>query len=115
MLSQVFHGEAQGGKVRWRDSGKVKERMCELNGRPVVVTIEPARSLDQNAYFHGVVLPLISDYTGYEPRELKVLLKDLHNEGRPTSSLSTSEMAEFIDRVVRWAATDLNIVIPDPQ
>ena len=96
-----------------------------LAGKTVVVTIAPyrkRRSVNQNAYFHGVICELISDHTGYEVDEVKEILKHMflfvdepYPHARPTSRLNTAEMAEFTDRCIRWAAQELGIVLPLPN
>jgi hypothetical protein len=32
-----------------------------------------------------------------------------------TKTLSTKEFSVFIERLIRWSAVDMNIVIPDPK
>ena len=38
-----------------------------------------------------------------------------HFNVESTKTLSTKEFARFIERLIRWSAVDLNIVIPDPK
>lgn len=82
------------------------------------------RSLNSNAYLHGVVFECISDATGFETEEVKVLMKfwflshydrrgRLHVRG--THTLNRREMSEFIERCTRWAAVWLDCYIPPPQ
>ncbi len=38
-----------------------------------------------------------------------------HFDVDSTKTLSTKEFAKFIERIIRWSALDLNIVIPDTK
>ena len=38
-----------------------------------------------------------------------------HFNVESTKVLSTKEFAQFIERIIRWCAVDLNIVIPDTK
>lgn len=102
----------------------------------------PARSHGQNNYFHGVVLRYIhaacidlgmtSTVNGVDARlsieDVKEMLKTLfcprgvvefpgggYSEFiRNTSTLDTSEFGEFIAACIRFAAVELDLIIPDP-
>jgi hypothetical protein len=111
---------------------------AEVEGLPdgdYVVTIErvrPKRSVDQNAYMWGVVVHLLSEHTGYEPEEMHAWLKAQflpkalavvtrhgevieHAVGGSTTTLTTVEFIDYIERIQRWAAIELGVVIPDPD
>lgn len=95
---------------------------------------EPAtRSVRANSYYWGVVVHLISEHTGYTPDELHDVLKakflpkhlafsDGNGEvkgefviGGSTRKLNTAEFVEYTESIRRWAAEDLDVVIPDPE
>lgn len=98
----------------------------------VAVTIEPirsSRSLNQLAYYWGIVLPLIGGHTGHSATELHEIFKRLllppritKFKGREmkmagtTTTLFKEEMGEFIDRIVAEAG-DMGIKVPraDPS
>ena len=93
------------------------------------------RSSRQNRYYWGVVIYYISEEIGLEPNDAhlemkKMFLRDRASEyeiqkklnkqlpfiiTRSTTSLSTLEFIDYIDRVVRWASNFLSIYIPDPN
>lgn len=84
------------------------------------------RSLPQNAYYRGVVVPIIGNHLGYEAEEMHraIAMKFLivHNDDpkkpptvRSTADLSTVEFNEFLEKVVRWAAIEFSVVVPDPS
>ena len=88
------------------------------------------RSDLQNKYYWGGVIPILSEELGYENYEKEELheilkakfLKDFKNVGKEridysksTTLLSTKEFMEYVDKIIRWAAQELNIYIPDPE
>jgi hypothetical protein len=94
------------------------------------------RSNNQNAYLHGVVIPMVYEglkEIGFEDvrdhEDAKDIIKRLFlsrkikNEKlnttievvRKTSELTTIEMMEFVADVQRWASEYLSIIIPDPS
>lgn len=94
------------------------------------------RSLQQNAYYWGVVVPMVKEglrNEGFdevtEDEEAHEIIKHLHLKkmvvskntgdcielGGSTAKLSITEFNELIERVCKWAAEYLNIVIPSPN
>jgi hypothetical protein len=94
------------------------------------------RSLGQNAYFHGVMLPIVLDGlrdAGWDEIEdlddAKDLVKDMfarfnlvnNKTGemvtriKPTHKMSTVEFIEFCDKIIKWGAEWLGIQIPYPN
>ena len=102
--------------------------------RPWTVTVErpkQKRSLSQNGLFHKWV-DIIARETGYDgwdkdrmKEELKIVcdcpverykgLDGEWREERRTSGLDTKPMSDFMDRVARFAATELAIALPFPD
>lgn len=99
----------------------------------VAVTIKRAsRSVNQNAWYWGVIVEALSDHTGYAPDEIHELLKakfipkrlaiaDGNGEivdefvmGGSTRKLNTLEFGEYCEAIRRWAAEALDINVPDP-
>jgi hypothetical protein len=70
------------------------------------------RSAQQNNYYWNIVR-ILADELGYTENEMHSTIKN-HFEVESTKTLSTKEFASFIERLVRWSAIELNIVIPDP-
>jgi hypothetical protein len=89
------------------------------------------RSNLQNRYYFGVVIATLSEFTGYTPDELHDFLKakfipkklaicDGNGEvkgevvvGGSTRKMTTQEFSEYCESIKRWAAEDLDVVIPD--
>ena len=100
----------------------------------IAVTIRRAsRSLQQNAYYWGVVVQIISEHTGYTPDEVHEFLKmkfipkrlavaDGNGEiceefviGGSTRKMNTIQFGEFMEECRRFAADTLDCYIPDPN
>lgn len=98
-------------------------------GQLVNLTLSKARksrSGNQNAYYWGVVIKILGDYFGYDYNEMHEELKIKHNPqpsrlspeetfGGSTAKLSTAEFNDYLERIVRWAAMEYAVVIPDPN
>ena len=85
------------------------------------------RSNQQNRYYWGCILPIISDKTGYTCEELHEMLKQffLSKEAKlgnktamispSTTYLSTIDMEEYLTRIREWSSMELSIYIPLPN
>jgi len=91
------------------------------------------RSTQANAYYWGIVVAAISEHTGYEAHETHELLKQLFlpkpiylRDGggdviakvvisQTTTTLTTKDFYEYVEKIRRFAATTLNVYIPDPN
>lgn len=103
---------------------------------PVTITVErkrATRSLIQNAYYFGVILRLLSEHTGYTVDELHDYCKQRFNAktvlvqndlgvivdeqriGQTTTKLNRVTFGEYCESIRQWAASDLGVVIPDPD
>ncbi len=98
-----------------------------------VKRVRATRSLEQNAFYFGVVVHLLSEHTGYTPDEIhefckakfiprRLVLANRNGEvvdeyvlGSSTRSLTTVEFAEYVSDIQQWAAETLDVVIPDPN
>lgn len=107
-----------------------------FEGKDITITIEKKkrkRSLDQNAYLHGVVFPMCREaFTevgyNYTPEETKTDLKrmfavyekvnektgEIRDYIKDTSDMTTTEMMDFIAQIQQWASEFAGVVIPDP-
>ncbi len=127
-----------------RVTGGKLEKQAELNealkaheGKDVRITLErkrKRRSLNQNAYYFGVVLPavceLLTDYGNdvdieethyFLKAEVGKLTKTIVNQTgvarkvvKSSAKLSTVEMEDYLERVRRWAAGH-GVIIPLPE
>jgi hypothetical protein len=126
-MTPSFSGQIKQGKLHLEDRGSFLNHLNGLEGKRVMVTVAKEtrrRTNSQNAYLWGVIYKLISDYTGATPEELHIALKYHFGKKRfignivapaSTKAMDTIEMTEYIEKVRRWAAEELNINIPDPN
>jgi len=95
--------------------------------------LRATRSAQQNRYWWGVCVELVSQHTGYTPEEVHEIAKQMflpkrlavsdgNGEvvgefvmGGSSRALNTLEFGEFVERFRQWAAETLDVVIPDPE
>ena len=125
-MNKKHYGQVIKGKFVPVDPASFKLDFAKREGKTVYVTIterQHQRTLDQNSYFHGVIIPLISDETGMDTHEVKEALKwkFLRKEVggietvRPTAALTKQEFSKFVDEITRWAGEFLGLYIPPPN
>jgi ATP-dependent phosphoenolpyruvate carboxykinase len=85
------------------------------------------RSLNENAYYWGVVVKILSDYTGDTPDDMHEVLKakflkTVVNFGgeelvmsKHTWNLTTKEFEEYLEQIRIFAQTELDVKIPLPN
>jgi hypothetical protein len=103
-------------------------RLPDFDGSLTVEQTPRQRTHPQNAYLHAVCFPLVAEFCGQSVEETK---RDLMGEcwgwmtspisGREvpvrphTSEMSVEECIYFIDWLIPWAKTKLEIDIPLPN
>lgn len=124
-----FRAEIQDKKIVIISKKSFSQYIEKLKDKKVLITIEEEktpRSLSQNAYY-WVILRIISQDTGMNEDEIhsamkmKFLRRNYVREDkkletvRSTTSLSTQEFSEYIDRVKEFALDFFQIIIPNPE
>jgi hypothetical protein len=118
---------------------KIMEAELEMLGTSYdfIMTIQKRtrkRSVSQNSYFHGFVIPMVQDGIIKKGHKLdygqtKDLLKmrflkreivdtdtgDITTYMEKTSNLTTVEFMSFIAEIQQWSAEVLDVIIPDPE
>lgn len=88
-----------------------------------------SRSIDQNAYLHGVPLTMICQETGYDMEDMKTYLLGEYTgwvtyemfgqqRKRPvmrSHEMNTQQMNNFFEWIMWWASENLNMIIPEPN
>ena len=118
------------GKRHFGNRERLDQDIARYEDKTVQVIIseyKPKRSNQLNQYYWGVVVKIISDYTGYTKEETHELLKqtflkkkiEVDNEWydttESTTKLSNKDMLDFIEKVKQWAAQTFHLYIPDPH
>lgn len=130
----IATGKIEGGRLRIKHRQRFLQNISTRKNCDVELVIHhkcATRSLAQNAYWWGVCVALVSEHTGYTPDEIheiakqkflpkKLAIQDGNGEikgefviGGTTTRLNKIEFGEFIEMFRRWAAMDLDVVIPD--
>lgn len=135
MLSPMVYGEVKGGKLLADDSELLKAAFRCHEGKRVQVEVKrwrKARSLNQNAYYHGIIVRLVMDAMGEDDPEIahEVLKFQCNSEVRTigkgedrreyrhplsTALLSTAEFEAYTERCRKFAAEFFGIYIPLPH
>jgi len=128
-LVQIHCGHvSESGKLTLDDREGFLRAMHGYAGREVEVVVrrpKAQRSNPQNRYLHGVVIPILAEFCGYDLDAMKDALKwkflrvpadvaGAPDTVRSTASLSTVEFAEYCEQIRRWAAVELGVNIPEP-
>jgi hypothetical protein len=112
---KLHKGLVVNGKFVADDSLAYSLAYARLEGKRVCVSVKresKKRSSNQNAYYHGVIIQLIGEWTGYTAEETHEMLKwmflrkqrdGLPDTVRSTTSLTTVEMEEYHEHIRQWA------------
>jgi hypothetical protein len=137
MAKLIYFGKVENGILKLTNKSGFSNDLKDYEGKEVRLTVErkSKRSNPQNDYFHGCVIPIVRAHLldlGWKEAKstewvkdyikFHCLIKEFTNEDTgevmkslgKTSDLTTSEFKEFIEDVQQWAATELDLVIPDP-
>lgn len=125
-MNPVFTGIVTQGKLKLDAPARYLVHLAKLEGKLVEVVVRrrrSQRSIQANAYYWGVVIEILANHFGYEADEMHEALKWQflrRNEGglatvRSTAKMDSKEFAEYVDRVVRWAAQEHGCYIPGPN
>ena len=105
-------------KLKALPEGEYKTFVCDQKN---------TRSIQQNKYYFGVVLPVLAGHTGYTIDELHDICKYKFNKGiftdpetgeildigKSTTALKVDEFINYIDAIKQWSLEALNCLIPD--
>lgn len=98
-----------------------------------VKRLRATRSIQQNRWYFGCVLAALSEHTGYTVDELHDICKQMFIPkhlaiqdgngvikgelviGGSSRELNTQQFGEYCEAIRRWAATELDVNIPDPE
>lgn len=124
-----FYGYVKEGQLYFDAKDAFNGFLYSITGR-VRITVKPykkIRSMNQNAYYWGVILTIIAKETGHTPEELHEIYKKkflqttaiqfkdgkTYDVAISTSLLKTDEFGRYIDRIIA-DASEYGINIPSP-
>ena len=109
-----FPCKIKNGKITLLNRAEFDNAISNLEGNYYIELKETGvRSAQQNNYYWNIVR-VIADELGYTEQEMHTTIKN-HFEIQSTKILSTKEFGDFIEKLIRWSAIELGIVIPDPN
>lgn len=136
-MKQLFFGKVVDGKLKLTRRTEFQELLNLYEGKEIEVSVDKkrnTRSVSQNSYLWGVVIPVVQDglkgmgmkATKEETHELlkmKFLQKELVNEltGEimryvgSTTELSKSEFMDYISEIQQFCSEFLNVYLPSPN
>jgi len=130
-MPQIHTGKVRKGKFIPDDRIQFIKEFAKKDDTRLEVTVRKPRkyrSLQQNKYYWGVVISLLSETTGFSKDEMHDALRvkfltDLELIGekttlpriQSTTELSTVEFLEYVSQIQQWAAEFLDCYIPDPE
>ena len=133
-MTPKFHATILDGHIKLsRGEGQLfRDHLASLEGKEVDVTVgkrKHIRSQQQMRYYFGVVVKLIADYTGDDIDTIHDFLKDkfaprktitVQGEARTIAGCThdlfrDNFFADYVDHIRKWAAQELEVVIPDPN
>ncbi len=126
-MNPVFHGKVENDVIVLDNKDRFRAHRKTLEGERIDLILRKRtsqRSDNQNRYYHGVIIKLLSESTGYTADEMHENLKrmflstkDEHGLIRigSTATLKTLEFKDYLDKIIRWAAIDLGVPIPEPD
>lgn len=115
-----LHLDMQPSFDRWLVTLEGKRVICEVK------QFRKSRTSNQNRYYWGVMVGILSEELGYEPDEIHMMLREkflrIHDERHPdfviaksTTKLNTQQFNEYIEAIQRWASIEHQVYIPDPN
>ena len=126
-MTPTFAGTIQDGKLTLDKKAEFAGHLHTLNGKRVNVTVEKQmrrRTLDQNAWYWGVVLKLISEHTGQDAQSLHEAFKFMFSDkitikglviAKSSRTRDTIDFSEYCENIRQWARAFLGVEIPDPK
>ena len=127
MINPIFHGCVRNDVIELDNKDRFRAHRKTLEGERIDLILRKRtsqRSDQQNRYYHGVVIKLLAEHTGYTTDEMHENLKRLFLSTKDehglirigsTATLKTLEFKDYLDRIIRWAAIDLGVPIPEPD
>lgn len=124
-IRPVFYGKIENGKLQLEHPDQFKQFAASMKGE-IQLTLENkkrSRSLNQNNYYWGVIIPILCDYLGYNPEEMHEAIKwqflRIDHEKVPSvkssTDLSTVEWEDLMSRIRQWASIEFALYIPEPN
>jgi len=122
-----LYGVIKAGKIDYYDEATLSAWLEKNEGKEIKVDFgrrsKKDRSIDQNAYYWGVLVKEVVDFTGEETEDIHEFYKKefLAYDGlfitkfKSTTDLDTGEFNEFCRKIRNWAWHFLTLHLPEPN
>lgn len=121
----TFTAISHNGELEYTDPERLRQFLIQNPGEMFVnvgKNRRKIRSNSQNEYYWGVVLQLISEFTGETVEDLHdhfrvrfLMQGEKFSHPRSTTSLTTAEFEDYLAKIRLFATQDLNVFIPLPN
>ena len=127
-MQKIFLGRIENQRLKLQDPDSFKSLIVSFDGKEVELTLgkkKDSRTLDQNSYLWAINT-LVANELGWEKDDLHEYLKTRFAPKRKitvkgtetiipkgTSQFTKEEFSEYIERIKRFAAIELGIVVLD--
>ena len=124
-------GHIKNGEFVELDFERYLHDLESLEGKQVYLTIgihRPKRSTLQNAYYHGVIIKMLSEETGHSPRDIHQWVKEnfldegafqiagkISGKFKSTTELNTVEFEELCADLRQFASETFDLTITKPN
>lgn len=124
-VAPIFKGKVTNKLLVLDNPERYRTHLRSLEGKAVDIIVRPyrkTRSNNQNRFYWGVVIALLSEHTGYTPDEthdaLRLKFLQRHDGPLPTvrstTELNTIEFEEYLTQV-RQLGAEMEVYIPSPN
>ncbi len=132
----TYYGKVEGGSLQIFNNRSFRESLSQFEGKQVEIILRrrrKARSLEQNAYYWGVIVPVVQEGLkdlGWDLDKAAVhdFLKEkfnrvelvnektgeIWNATGSTTRMSTVDMMAYFQVIQQWSAEYLSVYIPNP-
>lgn len=129
MYKYRFYGNVKNGKLEMIDRDKFAKCLSSLKGSVEISigAVTKLRSENENKYYWAVVVKMIANEMGTLPDYAHDMLKQMflkngysfkgkqYDYVRSTTSLSTKEFEDYLEKIRMWSASELECIIPLPN
>jgi len=128
-MTPLFYGKVENGRLKLDNRERFDSYLSGLQGdvQVIVEKRKKRRSNQQNRWYQGCILKMMAEATGHTTSEIHEAMKTRFNCGvvnigsqivvvpKTTTKLMTKDFADYCERVRSFAASELGLVIPDPD
>ncbi len=136
-MKLLAYGRVLNGLVKLSNKTEFAKDIANFEGKEIVITVEvksKKRSLKQNRYYWGVVVPLVKAgltdagwrYTTEQVHEdlkrdfnIVEIVNEQSGEIRKsigsTTEMTTKQIMEYFAKITEWSAEYLGVEIPEPN